>query len=116
MSAHYQRILEVMADVSGVSVREFEQRQIDLSPHTPNGRAVAAIIFYRAGDYWPGFFDLADQSALAAWAQMFDEYQPFVTPAIAERAVDAVAASVAEPAICDFLQAAAKILQEGTDA
>lgn len=113
MSDRYKETIAVFAAAAGVSVSQFERDFIEHHPHTPNGRAVAATIFYRAGDYWPDFFDLSDQAVLAVWADMFDTYQPFVTPDIAEQAVDEVHSSgIAEPNIGCFLRAAATILKE----
>ncbi|BBY78930.1 hypothetical protein H7I53_18040 [Mycolicibacterium pulveris] len=114
MSDLYKRTVALCADLAGQSVAEFERRISGQHPHTQNGRAVAAVIFYRAGDYWSDFFDMSDPTALAIWASMFDQYQPFVTPEVAEKAVDAVhAAGVEHPAISHFLQAAERITQEG---
>lgn len=116
MSDRFKQTLAVLAGAAGMSVDEFERRQIALHSCTENGRAVASVVFYRAGEYWPDFFDLSDQVPLAAWASMFDQFQPFVTPDIAEQAVDAVHASgVAEPHVGVFLRAAADILRSHTD-
>jgi hypothetical protein len=53
------------------------------------GRATAGTASYLARRYWPDFFAVADRPSLAACAQLFDEY-PWLTPALAERAVEAL--------------------------
>lgn len=83
---------------------------------SPNGRAVAAILFDRALRYWPDFFSPADQPALAAWADLIDRCHPFITPDVIEQAVDTVAAQgVPHPVPGHFTQAAEKIMQEAAN-
>lgn len=53
------------------------------------GRATAGIASYRAREHWPDFFAVADRPALAACALLFDDY-PWLTAALAERAIDAL--------------------------
>jgi hypothetical protein len=53
------------------------------------GRLTAGIASYCARRHWPDFFPVADRPALAACALVFDDY-PWLTPALAERAVDAL--------------------------
>lgn len=78
---------------------------------TPNGRAVAAVLFDRAGRYWPNFLTPADQPALAVWADLIDRWHPFITPEVIEQAVDAVAAQgVQHPVPGHFTQAAEQIM------
>lgn len=50
-------------------------------------RATAATASYCAREFWPDFFSIADRPALAACAQLFDQY-PWLTPALAERAIE----------------------------
>lgn len=77
---------------------------------TPNGRAVAALLFYRALNYWPDYFTPADGPPVAAWADMLDMY-PFITPDVIEAAVDAVhAKGIREPQPKDFIDAANEVL------
>jgi hypothetical protein len=52
-----------------------------------SGRATAAAVSYRAREYWPEFFCVADRPALAACARLFDHY-PWLHPALAERAIE----------------------------
>ena len=68
------------------------------------GRAAAAIASYRAREHRPDFLSVANRPALAACALLFDEY-PWLTPALAERAVEALRA---RPAISpqDIVEAA----------
>lgn len=111
MSSQYRETLRLLANFSGKTLVEFENELIAATPHTENGLAVAAAIFQRARDYWPHFHDPTDRSALAIWAEMFDTFQPFVTPQVAERAVDAVhAAGITNPSVGVFLNAARFIL------
>ena len=51
------------------------------------GRAVAGAASYRAREYWPHFFCIADRPALAACARLFDNYS-WLSPSLAERAVE----------------------------
>jgi hypothetical protein len=51
------------------------------------GRAAAAIASYRAREYWPDFFSVGNRPALAACAQLFDEY-PWLTSALVVRAIE----------------------------
>jgi hypothetical protein len=51
------------------------------------GRAAAGIASYRAREYWPDFFAIADRPALAACALVFDDY-PWLTATLVERALD----------------------------
>lgn len=51
------------------------------------GRATAALASYRAREYWPDFFSVANRPALAACALLFDEH-PWLTSTLAERAIE----------------------------
>lgn len=68
-------------------------------------RAVAGIASYRAREYWPDFFSIADRPALAACARLFDNY-PWLTPTLAERAVTTLRrrASISPPDIVEAAQ------------
>ncbi len=50
-------------------------------------RAAAGMASYRAREYWPDFFSIADRPALAACAMVFDDY-PWLTAALVERALE----------------------------
>ena len=50
-------------------------------------RAAAGTASYRAREYWPHFFCIADRPALAACARLFEHY-PWLSPALVERAID----------------------------
>lgn len=78
---------------------------------TPNGRALAAVLFDRARLYWPDFYSPADGPAVAAWAEIIEPANPFITPSVIERAVDEVHASgIADPGPGHFLHVAELIL------
>jgi hypothetical protein len=78
----YEWMRHVMGD------EEAEQVYAELcSGGSATGRAIAAAASYRAREYWPDFFPIADQPALAACARLFDHY-PWLSPALAERAVE----------------------------
>jgi hypothetical protein len=116
VSERHQQNLNILAAAAGLSLAEFERHLVEMTPHTRNGRAVAAAIFCRAQDYWPNFFDLDDRSALATWAQMFDDYCPFLTPEVAVRVVDALAAAGAPmPEVGEFLQSAERIMEADSE-
>jgi hypothetical protein len=51
------------------------------------GRAAAGIASYRAREYWPKFFSIADRPALAGCALLFDDH-PWLTIALVERAIE----------------------------
>lgn len=79
---------------------------------TPNGRALAALLFDRARRYWPDYFSPADVPALAVWGDLIDERIPFATPDVIEQAVDDVAALGVRPCgPAHFLHAAKRILE-----
>lgn len=79
---------------------------------TPNGRAIAALLFDRALTYWPDYFRPTDIPAVVVWGDMFDTYIPTVTPDVIEQAVDAVAASGVRPGgPAQFLRAAERIME-----
>lgn len=110
MSEWWRKQTEIFAELQGTTPEENVRRQIEGSPCTQNGWAIASIIFARARQYWHDFFDLEDLGPLAVWAGMFDDL-PFMTPDIAEKCVDAVhAQGVKEPQLGHFYQAANKIL------
>ena len=110
MSAEWQQRLSTLASAAGMTPAGLEASIA--GPHTPNGRAVAAVVFYRARDYWPDFFDITDESPLAIWANVFDRH-PLITPAIAERAVDAVVCTTPiDLAPSVFIAAALRLLNE----
>jgi hypothetical protein len=50
-------------------------------------RAAAGIASYRAREYWPDFFCIANRPALAACALVFDDY-PWLTATLVERALE----------------------------
>lgn len=77
---------EWMRDVMGDE--EAQEVYAELScGGSPAGRAAAGIASYRAREYWPDFFAIADRPALAACALLFDDYD-WLTPALVERAID----------------------------
>lgn len=82
---------------------------------TPNGRALAALLFDRARNYWPDYFSPADTPALVAWGDMFDRFCPFATPEVVEMAVDNVhARGIKNPGgPAYFLEAARAIIKAG---
>jgi hypothetical protein len=69
------------------------------------GRAAAGIASYRARDYWPDFFAIADRPALASCALLFDDY-PWLTTTLVERAVEALRGrrSITPPDIVEAAQ------------
>ncbi|MCV7424367.1 hypothetical protein H7K45_27860 [Mycobacterium yunnanensis] len=64
---------------------------------TPNGRALAAILFDRACTYWPDYFRPTDSPAVAVWGELIDNNLPFATPEVIEQAVDHVAETSDQP-------------------
>ena len=110
MSERHRKQTEFFAELQGITPEESVRQLMASMPCSENGWAIAAIIFARARMYWHDFFDLEDIGPLCAWGNMFDDL-PFVTPDIAEQAVDAVWASGDKyPHVGVFLQAAKKIL------
>lgn len=104
--------MQGLTDLTEDELTEYGHRQarrLCSNPPTANGRAVAAVVFYRARDHWPDFYDISDETPMTIWAEMFDSF-PFITPAIAERAVDAVAAAAGNPQPGDFIQAANELI------
>jgi hypothetical protein len=77
---------EWMRDVMGDEEADDVYAELS-SGGSPAGRAAAARVSYRAREFWPDFFSVANRPALAACAQLFDEYR-WLTPELAERAVD----------------------------
>lgn len=69
------------------------------------GRTAAGIVSYRAREYWPDFFAIADRPALAACAQLFDDY-PWLTAELADRAISTLRGrtSIAPPDIVEAAQ------------
>lgn len=85
----YEWMRQVMGD------QEAEEVYAELANGgSMTGRAAAGIASYWAREYWPDFFAVADRPALAACAQLFDDY-PWLTPALAERAIAALRGRVA---------------------
>jgi hypothetical protein len=54
---------------------------------TPAARAAAATASYQAREHWSDFFAVANRPALASCALLFDDH-PWLTPALAERAIE----------------------------
>jgi hypothetical protein len=78
----YDWMRQVMGDV------EAEQVYAELCRGgSLQARALAGVASYRAREYWPDFFCLADRPALAACARLFDHY-PWLTTSLVERAID----------------------------
>jgi hypothetical protein len=77
---------EWMRDVMGDDAADELHAELS-SGGSAAGRAAAAIASYRAREYWPDFFSVDNRPALAACAQLFDEY-PWLTPALVERAIE----------------------------
>ena len=104
-------IWQVLQDL-GEPVEPFEdyyRRQCEGG--SENGRALAAILFYRAREYWPDYFSPADLPAVATWASLLDNY-PFFTPDVIEAAVDAVwAAKVHHPQPAVFIRVARQMTE-----
>ena len=80
--------LEWMRDVMGDDEAASVYAELS-SGGTASGRTVAGIASYHARAYWPEFFAVANRPALAACAQLFDEY-PWLTGILAERAVESL--------------------------
>ena len=79
---------------------------------SPNGRAVAALLFDRARRYWPDFFSPADAPAVAVWGDIIDRWHPLITPEVIEQAVDDVwLTGVEHPVPGHFTQAAERIMR-----
>lgn len=85
-------IWEVMQSLDGPreSFEEYYHRHC--AGGTPNGRALASVLFYRALNYWPDYFRPTDAPAVAVWAELLDRY-PLFTPDVIEAAVDAIHAA-----------------------
>ncbi len=67
---------------------EAEQVYVELcSGGSANARAIAGAASYRAREYWPDFFSIANVPALAACARLFDNYF-WLSPTLVERAVE----------------------------
>ncbi len=77
---------EWMRDVMGDDEDENVYAELS-SGGSPRGRAVAATVSYRAREYSPDFFTVADRPALASCAQLFDQY-PWLTVSLAVQAVE----------------------------
>jgi hypothetical protein len=77
---------EWMRDVMGDDEADAVYAELSSGGSTA-ARATAALTSYRAREYWPDFFSVADRPALAACAELFDEH-PWLTPNLAERAIE----------------------------
>lgn len=118
MSENWRRRLRGLAELTGLTdlteaeLIEFGRtvaKEANPVPPTANGRAVAAVVFYRTRDYWPEFDDITDEAPLMSWAEIFDSY-PLITPDIAEKAVDHVAAlGIQHPLPGHFINAAVDV-------
>jgi hypothetical protein len=79
---------------------------------TDNGRSLAALLFYRAREYWPDYFCPADLPAVALWGSMLDQY-PILTPDVIELAVDKVhEAGLVQPQPANFIWMARQLSGE----
>jgi hypothetical protein len=78
----YEWMRQVMGDA------EAEDVYAELcSGGSASARAIAGAVSYRAREYWPEFFCVADRPALAACARLLDNY-PWLSQALAERAIE----------------------------
>jgi hypothetical protein len=70
----------------------------------PQGVLSPGRVSYRAREYWPDLFCVADRPALAACARLFDHY-PWLSPALAERAIETLRGRTAITPV-DIIEAA----------
>lgn len=114
---HLWQVMQDLADGGDGKRESFEDFYASTSElggiGSPNGRALAAVLFYRGCQYWPDFFRPTDTLAVNTWGSAIDRRIPFATPDVIERAVDRVAFTGAHPGgPASFLDAADQIMKE----